>query len=512
MSQERLILGDAGSKSQELLLSGDLASSETAPSKTTRPASYNNGASTAQPATSSPVSSSVDSSLSKGSQQRVDSQCRLFKRSSFEETQSPPKPIVKQKSGTMSPDIKRRENQEVEMPITKVQQIQGRKDSVNESKDAKPPLGTTPLSGSRSFGDEEDGENDDESAISLLEPDSEPTRRRKKSPWKGLLNVFRGNLFLSALLLFIPAGYTSYAIGAPDSVIFSLNFIAIMPIAWLLGKATEDLAEQLGQVIGGLLNATCGNIVEMLVVIAGLRQNQVVVVRCTLVGSILSNLLLVTGCAFLFGGIKKKTQEFSTIGASTNASLMTLSCLCLGLPTMYGVILDRASHSEMMISRSVSILLAFIYLQYLVFQLRTHAFLFVQDEEEEEDTEEPDLTPWLAGAILTICTVLCTFSTEYLVDSISGVVDKWNVSREFIGIILLPIIGNAAEHYTAIVVATKDKMDLSLAVAVGSSCQMALFVTPFAVLSAWALGVEMTLNFHPFEVVVLLLSVLIMTR
>lgn len=322
----------------------------------------------------------------------------------------------------------------------------------------------------------------------------------------GPLNVLISQPFLSSLLLFIPLGIISHCLQWRDSITFSLNFIAIVPQAWLMGKATEDLAAHAGQITGGLLNAWFGNVVEMLLCIAGLRAGELLVVKATLVGSILSNLLLVTGCSFLFGGFKHKVQEFSAIGASTNASLMTLSCLCLGLPTMYAAMNSSALESELNISRSVSFFLIFIYVQYLIFQMGTHAFLF-----EDEEDEEADLSPAWAGAILAICTVICALCSEFLVQSIAGTVDSWNVSKSFIGIILLPIIGNAAEHYTSVIVALRNKMDLSLACAIGSSCQMALFVTPFTVLVGWVLGQPMSLDLRAFEMAVLLMAVLIVT-
>eukprot|EP01066_Platyproteum_vivax_P011629 Platyproteum_vivax@DN5276_c0_g1_i1.p1 len=325
-----------------------------------------------------------------------------------------------------------------------------------------------------------------------------------------LYNVFSSNWFLTALLIFIPLGFTSYLARWPDTIVFSFNFLAIIPLAWLIGRATEDLAEHTGQIAGGLLNATFGNVVEMLLCVAGLRENELTVVQCTLMGSMLSNLLLVLGCSFIAGGFFYKTQRFSAEGASTNSSLMTLSCLCLVLPTVYATILSSAYESELQISRSVSVLLALTYAQYIVFQLGTHTHIFLSDGDEAEENESA-LGATAAIILLSVCTILVSFVSEYLVSSIQGVVDSWDVSKEFIGIILLPIIGNAAEHYTAVVCAAKNKMDLSLGVAVGSSCQIALCVTPFAVLVGWAMGREMTLNFHPFMVTVFVLSVLIVT-
>eukprot|EP00916_Digyalum_oweni_P022073 GHVL01036642.1.p1 GENE.GHVL01036642.1~~GHVL01036642.1.p1 ORF type:complete len:375 (+),score=41.50 GHVL01036642.1:39-1163(+) len=337
------------------------------------------------------------------------------------------------------------------------------------------------------------------------EPLVEICEKKRK---KGIFNIFRSNYILSFLTIFVPLGFLSYYLKWGHLWVFTMNFMSIVPLAWLLGKATEDLSIS-NHSIGGLLNATFGNIVEMLICIAGLRQNQITVVQCTLMGSILSNLLLVMGTAFFLGGWFYKIQEYSAVAASTHCSLLTLSCLCLVLPTAYATIMDNPRESELAISRSISILLAFIYVQYLFFQLKTHTFLF---ENDEEDEDEPDLNNVTAIGILGICTVLVASNSEMLISSIAGVVDSWAVSKEFIGIILLPIIGNAAEHYTAITVAVKNKMDLSLGVAVGSSCQMALFVTPFSVLVGWIFDKEMTLNFHPLMATVLVLSVLIVTK
>jgi len=162
------------------------------------------------------------------------------------------------------------------------------------------------------------------------------------------------------------------------------------------------------------------------------------------------------------------------------------------------------------VSRWAAIFLLLTYFAYLWFQLKTHRDLF-EPEGEHGEEEQPDLTPCIASVLLGITTVTTAFATHFLIHSIRGTVDVWQVSEEFIGIIMLPIIGNAAEHYTAIVVASKNKLDLSLGVAAGSSCQMALLVTPFTVLCGWFYDIEMTLDFHSFQLVVLLLSVFLAT-
>jgi len=251
----------------------------------------------------------------------------------------------------------------------------------------------------------------------------------------------------------------------------------------------------------------------MLICIAGIRNSEIVVVQCTLLGSILSNLLLVLGTAFLVGGMFVPTQRYSQQGAATQCSLMAMTVFAIGLPTLYANILSQDEEFERMVevSRWSSIFLLFTYCAYLYFQLGTHRALF-EGEDADDEEEPPDLTPCSAAILLGIATVVTSFSTDFLIHAIKGTVSSWDVSQEFIGIILLPIIGNAAEHYTAITVAARDKMDLSLGVAAGSSCQMGLLVTPFTVLVGWAYGTEMTLDFHSFQLAVLLLAVFLATN
>lgn len=342
----------------------------------------------------------------------------------------------------------------------------------------------------------------------LMESDHEDD---DKEP-AGILHVLKGQPFLASLLLFLPFGFISHYQQWENQWIFTCNFFSILPMAWLIGKTTEDLATHTGEIAGGLINATFGNVVEMLLCAAGIRQNQLAVVKCTLVGSILSNLLLVMGTSFAWGGYWYHTQKFSSAGAGAHTSLMLLSVLALTLPTTYSSILgpEETSLTIGEISHGCSLMLLFVYIQYLYFELSTHKDLFEGEGDDEE--EDADLTMWCAIGILATCTILTACCSEYLISSIEGTIESWKISQEFIGIIVLPIIGNAAEHYTAIVVAGRNKMDLSLGVAVGSSCQMAMLVTPFCVLVGWLLDVPMTLDFHPFQVVVLLLSVLIVAN
>lgn len=268
-----------------------------------------------------------------------------------------------------------------------------------------------------------------------------------------------------------------------------------------------------------------------------------------MLGSILSNILLVLGCCFLVGGLKYKEQEFNSTVASTMSSLMAVSSASLIIPaTLYaamegtptnttGIFEDRETPSRQtkdnisLLSRGTAIILLVLYVLYLFFQLKTHSFLFdehapkhPEDEEEhsspedrdsspqdrgEQHEEEVTLNPWAAGTALVVITIIVAICAEYLVGSINAIVETAHISKTFIGLILLPIVGNAAEHVTAVVVAYKNKMDLAIGVAIGSSMQIALLVTPFLVILGWIVGEDMTLHFKTFETVVFFLSVLI---
>jgi Ca2+:H+ antiporter len=309
--------------------------------------------------------------------------------------------------------------------------------------------------------------------------------------------------WLNVMLVFVPLGVVSGLNNWSSASRFSLNFLAIIPLAGILGAATESLACHTGQMIGGLLNATFGNAVEMIVTVNAIRANLVDVVQGSLLGSILSNLLLVLGMAFFAAGCITSEPSFNATGAATNTSCLVLASTALALPTIYNYLPGATGEEVLAISRISSCVLAAIYLLFLFFQLKTHAHLFA-DEGEEEET---DLSALSSVLILFGATCAVAVCSEILVDSIEGVTEDYGMPKAFIGVILLPIVGNAAEHTTAVTVAIKGKMDLSLGVAVGSSTQIALFVVPFAVLIGWWVDVEMTLDFRCFDATVLLLSV-----
>lgn len=237
-----------------------------------------------------------------------------------------------------------------------------------------------------------------------------------------------------------------------------------------------------------------------------------------MLGSILSNILLVLGCCFLAGGIREQERSFNETVASTMSSLMAVASASLIIPaTMYATMSNgKTSDPEtekniLLLSHGTAIILLFLYILYLYFQLYSHHNLFadVENQGGEEDEEPQILSPVAAGVALVVVTVMVAICAEFLVDSIDSIVESAHISKTFVGLILIPIVGNAAEHVTAVVVAYKGKMDLAINVAIGSSMQIALFVTPFLVILGWILDEKMTLHFQGFETIIFFISVLI---
>ncbi|KAI9268754.1 calcium/proton exchanger [Sporodiniella umbellata] len=363
---------------------------------------------------------------------------------------------------------------------------------------------------------------------------------RAPSVTRGVVAIIKSS-WLNVLLICIPFGWVSHFCWSP-TVTFTLNFVAIVPLAKLLGFVTEDMALRTGEVLGGLLNATFGNAVELILSIISLTKNLVVVVQASMLGSILSNSLLVLGMCFIFGGYKHKEQRFNTIAAQTSASLLFTSVMSLLLPAaFYGSTMSTQTYDTertdiLDISRGTAVILLIIYFAFLFFQLKTHKNLFLptpietikvgrvtssneilnedqdQDDAEERtqlvlDKESPLMPCWMTILVLLFITVVIAICGEFLVSAIESVVKTWGISETFVGLILLPIVANASEHVTAVNVAWKNKMDLALGVSVGSSMQIALLVTPIMVIVGWGMDVDMSLLFNMYETAVLFASV-----
>ncbi|AAS53531.2 AFR160Cp [Eremothecium gossypii ATCC 10895] len=320
------------------------------------------------------------------------------------------------------------------------------------------------------------------------------------------------------LLVFVPLGLALGYAGASAGWVFSVNFLAIIPLAAILAFATEELAEHVGSTLGGLLNATLGNAVELIVSVIALRRGQVRIVQASMLGSLLSNLLLVLGFCFLFGGINGGQQKFNQTAAQTMSSLLVISCASLLIPAAFKATLPSETEEQSVIigdkllklSRGTSMVLLVVYVLFLCFQLLTHHEMFEQQEEAVVETYEPrhaQLSVRSSLGYLLASTVLVSLAADFLVDSIDDIVESTGLSKTFIGLIVIPIVGNAAEHVTSVIVAMKNNMSLALSVAIGSSLQISLFVTPFMVLIGWWINVPMTLNFSTFETATLFTSV-----
>lgn len=316
---------------------------------------------------------------------------------------------------------------------------------------------------------------------------------------------------LNVLLIFVPMGVASKYAGWNSAAVFATNFMAIVPLASILGASTEVLATHTGQLIGGLLNATFGNAVEMIMCVQAVKSNLIRVVQGNLLGSILSNLLLVLGMAIFAASIKNSEAAFNPAGAAANMSCQILASISIALPTMYASVEGSTADDVLMLSRMCAVFLAITYFLFLIFQLKTHAHLFL-DEGGGEEEEEADLSASVAVVLLAASTLIVAACSECLVDSIEDVSEHFGLPKAFIGVILLPIVGNAAEHSTAVVCAYKGMMDLALGVAVGSSTQIALFVVPSAVLFGWMYDKPMTLNFRAFDSSCMMLAVFLTSQ
>ncbi|MEE3277658.1 MAG: calcium/proton exchanger [Candidatus Thermoplasmatota archaeon] len=325
---------------------------------------------------------------------------------------------------------------------------------------------------------------------------------------------------LNILLLALPATcYFSY-VAHDESMAFFSSLVAIMPLAFLMGRATEEIALRTSESVGGLLNATFGNAAEMIIAFlaiyaaskaaAGSETEELMVnlVQASLIGSILGNLLLVMGLAFVWGGIHYTEQRFSETQVSSNGSLMLLAMIVLIIPAVFNSTVG-GSEGEVGVtnlSHIAAIVLLALYGLFLYFQFKSHVALFAT---ETHHHEEPGMSQRDAVILLVVATVLVSWMAEVLVHSVEYAADDLGLPHLFIGVILLPLFGNAAEHFTAVTVAGKDKMDLSFAISMGSSTQIAVFVAPLMVVIAWILGVPLTFEFGMLETVSAFLAVLI---
>jgi len=292
------------------------------------------------------------------------------------------------------------------------------------------------------------------------------------------------------------------------SLVFIVSALSLVPLAAVLGRATEEAAIYTGPKIGALLNATLGNSAELIITIVALREGLVDVVKASIAGSIVGNILVVLGLSLLLGGLKNGTQTFDARAAGTNATMMALAVIALVIPAVFALGSGDLRPTDMDIERlsdGLAIVLIVVYVLYLIYSLRQKS----PGEEAQEHAGGATMRLPVAIGILAAATVAIVFMSEILVGALEPTAEDWGLSELFIGVMLVPLVGNIAEHIVAVQVAYANKMDLSLGIAIGSGLQIALFVTPVLVLVGILIGTPMTLVFNSYELAALVGAALI---
>ena len=325
-----------------------------------------------------------------------------------------------------------------------------------------------------------------------------------------LLKELRHNPLLW-LLVFVPAVFAGQTL-EPDAhtLLFVLSVLAIVPLAVLLSHATESVAAKTGDTVGGLLNATLGNLTELVIALAALRSGQYLLVKASIAGAIVTNSLFMLGASFLLGGLKHHVQEFNRISARLQASLLFLATIALLIPSAVGAAdSESAAAFTQQLSLVLSGLLVFAYALGMVFSLRTHRELFAAAEHGDEEV------PWpigLALATLAGVTVLVALVSEVFVESVQQAAVAFGMTPAFVGFVVVALVGGAAEMASAFSGARKNRLDLSVGIALGSASQIALFVAPVLVLLSYVMGpTPMDLRFWPGAVVMMLIATLTAT-
>jgi Ca2+:H+ antiporter len=322
-----------------------------------------------------------------------------------------------------------------------------------------------------------------------------------------------GHNAVAWLLVFFPVALLlEYVFHAPGMFVFGASAMAIIPLAGFMGRATEQLAGRLGEGIGGLLNATFGNAAELIIAIVALRAGLYDLVKASITGSIIGNILLVFGMSALWGGVRHSTQRFNPTAASLGATMLLLSAIGLVVPAIFHMVgRDLQLAAERTLSLEIAIVLMATYVLSLLFTLRTHRHLYVGAAGEMAAAGVGPGTVRSAIVLLVGSTVGVAIMSELLVGSVEQAAETFHMNEVFVGVILVAIIGNAAEHSSAILMAGKDRMDTAINIAVGSSIQIALFVAPLLVFLSYLAGPQpMDLLFTTFEVVAVAIAVGIM--
>jgi Ca2+:H+ antiporter len=348
---------------------------------------------------------------------------------------------------------------------------------------------------------------DDEPPRERRLPPHLDTRRRqgkssRKIPWSLIL------------LLAVPASIVLNAQHASPLLIFGAACLGVLPLAGLMGRATEQIAERTGPTIGGLLNATFGNAAELIIAFVALRAGLVDLVKASITGSILGNLLLILGLSLVAGGVKAPILKFNRTSAGMSSAMLALAVAGLVFPAVFhalhpGTEAGRLAFTELALSEAVAVILAITYGCSLLFSLHTHKSVFGMDA--TSTPEGPEWSLFKSVGVLALATAAVVVESEILVHAVEGVTQRLGLSEVFLGLIIIPVIGNAAEHASAVLMARKGKTDLALQIALGSSTQVALLVAPILVLAGVLIGQPMNLVFTSFEVITLAVSTIVVS-
>lgn len=315
---------------------------------------------------------------------------------------------------------------------------------------------------------------------------------------------------LKYLLIFIPISIAAEVMHLSPTIVFCLAALSIIPLAGLMGEATEEISFYSGPKIGGFLNATFGNATELIISFFALKQGLFEVVKASIAGSVIGNILLVLGASILAGGLKHKTQTFNKKVVEVSSSMLIFAVIGLSVPAIF----THTVKPELLntkyegLSIAVAVIMFIIYLLSLFFSFYTHKDIYSVDHEDEGEAK------WSLNKsimVLVLATVLIAIESEFLVSAVEPMTKTVGLSEFFVGIILIPIIGNAAEHSTAIIMAMKNKMDVAIEIAVGSSLQIILFVAPILIFIS-LFFTPMSIMFNEFELISLIVSVFIANR
>ncbi|MBW8867042.1 MAG: calcium/proton exchanger [Acidobacteria bacterium] len=315
---------------------------------------------------------------------------------------------------------------------------------------------------------------------------------------------------LNILLLAAPASWIADATAPGSPWVFITAAISLVPLAGLIGEGTEQLAARSGPAWGGFLNATFGNAAELIIALVALRNGHVALVKASISGSIVGNLLLVLGLSFFVGGLGRKSQKFHRTAATNTAAMLFLAVVALVMPAVFDLAiygtLDVHPKALDRLSFSTALVLIVAYAGSLIYSFTAQRDLFRPGGEAEHRGRRLPLAT--AIGLLAIGTLLTTVQAEILIGAMEPALARFDFTELFVGVIVVALIGNAAEHYSAVTAARRDEMTLAVEIAVGSSAQIALFVAPALVLYSFAIGRPMTLLFNPFEITAITLSVL----